>query len=45
MVTGSIDLKVRAKYLFIAPVLYIYRKAILRGLQFLKDVIREHYSN
>jgi hypothetical protein len=45
LITCLVDLRVKLKYFFMAPVLYLSRKAILTDLHYLKRAIAQHYSN
>ncbi len=45
LITCLVDLRVKLKYFFMVPVLYLSRKAILTDLHYLKQVIAQHYSN
>jgi hypothetical protein len=44
LITCLVDLKVKLKYFFMRPLLYIYRQAILTDLVILKGVIEAHYA-
>jgi hypothetical protein len=45
LITCLVDLRVKLKYFFMVPVLYLSRKAILTDLHYLKQAIAQHYSN
>jgi hypothetical protein len=45
LITSMVDLKVKPKYFFMAPVLYIYRNAIHVDLEYLKKAIEAHYAD
>jgi len=44
LITCLVDLKVKFKYFFMRPLIYIYRKGILTDLKILKGVIEAHYA-
>jgi len=45
LITCLVDLRVKLKYFFMVPVLYLSKKAILTDLHYLKRAIAQHYSN
>jgi hypothetical protein len=45
LITCLLDIKVKLKYFFMAPILYFNKKAILIDLQYLKQAIAQHYAN
>ena len=45
LITCLVDLRVKLKYFFMAPVLYLSRKAISTDLHYLKQAIAQHYLN
>ena len=44
LITCLVDLKIKLKYFFMAPILYIWRKAIYVDLQYLKKAIDARYA-
>jgi hypothetical protein len=44
LITCLADLKVKPKYFFMVPVLYLNKKALLTDLEYLKKAIGAHYA-
>ena len=45
LITCLLDIKVKLKYFFMAPILYFNKKAILIDLEYLKQAIAQHYAS